>query len=239
MGWDNATLMAKNAHASTYYHFDYTFPIVSLMAGGQITASMQEMFGTTRIEDLWLPCFCTSTDLTHNQLLVHTEGPVWKYARATTSLPGVFPPVVDDDRLLVDGGVLNNVPIDIMFAREDVGTVIVFDVGRRTTDQGEGYVYEAALSGWRVLWNRINPFAKKLEVPSFPNVMMRLVMLGNAQALRQAQNLARFYGVLDAGDAGMLDLDQFAAVVESGYRSGQALAAEWQAAFEELLPEDV
>lgn len=239
MGWDDATLMAKNEYAAVHYHFDYTFPLVSLMAGDQVTASLQEMFGATQIEDLWLPCFCTSTDVTNDQLLIHTEGPVWKYARATTSLPGVLPPVVDGDRLLVDGGVLNNVPIDIMYAREDVGSVIVFDVGRHISEQVEQYAYETAISGWRMLGNRLNPFArKKLTAPSIASVMMRLVMLGNAQALRQARNLARFYGVLDAGDASMLDLDQCASIVASGYRSGRALAAEWRAAFTELQPGD-
>ena len=47
-------------------------------------------------------------------MMVHDRGPLWQFVRASCSLPGIFPPVRVKGQLLVDGGIVNNVPMDIM-----------------------------------------------------------------------------------------------------------------------------
>jgi lysophospholipid hydrolase len=78
---------------------------------------LQETFldGPQEIEDLWLPFFCVSTNLSANDVEVHQVGSLWKYVRASMSIVGMLPPVINTNGdMLVDGGYLNNIPVDIM-----------------------------------------------------------------------------------------------------------------------------
>ncbi len=92
---------------------DYTLPVVSLLAGHKATRAFLDTFGESRLEDLWLPAFCVSTNLSRNCLQVDDRGPIWLALRATTAIPGVFPPVVRNGELFVDGGLVDNLPVDI------------------------------------------------------------------------------------------------------------------------------
>ncbi len=227
MGWDHERIMEINRSA-TRQKFDYTLPIMALMAGRAMTDVVTKMFGDTQIEDLWLPFFCMSANITRSSLITHERGPVWKAVRATTSLPGVLPPVMEQGDMLVDGGVINNLPTDIMRQREDVGTVFAFDVsGSGDKPSNRPPAYESYLSGWRVLWNRINPFAAPLAVPSLPSVMMRMALISKSQSERNALRLADFYVRLSPGDYGLLDFQALDDIVARGYRSAQESLAAW------------
>jgi predicted acylesterase/phospholipase RssA/CRP-like cAMP-binding protein len=222
MGWDDATTMAKN-RAAVRHRFDYTFPITALMAGAEMTDAMREMFEDTQLEDLWLPCYCVSVNLSRAALAVHERGPVWKYTRATTSIPGVLPPVIDGGEMLVDGGLLNNLPTDIMRQREDCGAVIAIDA-----NSGIGSVrdqrppYETSLSGWRVLWQRLNPFAAKPRVPTMGNIMVRIAALNDAMHVKTSRGLADVYMRLTIGKYGLLEFRALEAIVAAGYQTASA-----------------
>jgi len=81
----------------------------------------------TRLDDLATDCFCVSADLTAAEVVVHRTGPIVEAVGASMSLPGLAPPVRSEGRFLVDGGVLNNVPADVMAATRE-GPVIAVDV---------------------------------------------------------------------------------------------------------------
>lgn len=67
-----------------------------------------------RIEDFWTSFFCVSANISRAEVVVHDRGEAWRAVRASISLPGIFPPVFQDGDLRVDGGVLNNLPADVM-----------------------------------------------------------------------------------------------------------------------------
>jgi lysophospholipid hydrolase len=77
---------------------------------------LQETFshGPQEIEDLWLPFFCVSTNLSRAQVQVHQLGRLWQFVRASMTIVGMIPPVIHEGDMLVDGGYLNNVPVDVM-----------------------------------------------------------------------------------------------------------------------------
>jgi len=228
MGWDDATIMAKN-HTAIGHRFDYTFPITALMAGAEMTAVVQEMFGDAQIEDMWIPCFCITTNLSRSTMVVHERGPAWKYTRATTSIPGLLPPVIDDGDMLVDGGLLNNLPTDVMRRHSDCGAVFASDAaGALGSGRTRNSAYETNISGWKVLWRRLNPFAAPLKVPTIGQIMMRVAIINDAQHMRTARGLADYYMRLDLGSYGMLEFSALDQIVESGYRSAQAIIATWQ-----------
>lgn len=107
---------------------DYTLPFVSLVSGHKVTRLLQHAFGNVTIEDLPLDFFCVSSNLTTGHSEVHRRGELWRWLRASVAIPGVLPPVVHKGELLVDGGTMNNLPVDAM---RDLGRgpVIGCDVG--------------------------------------------------------------------------------------------------------------
>lgn len=95
--------------------WDLTLPLIALVSGRAGLKILDTMFGDRRIEDLWLDFFCCSTNLSRSELAVHRVGPLARWVRASISIPGIAPPLrLDNGDVLVDGGVLNNMPADVM-----------------------------------------------------------------------------------------------------------------------------
>lgn len=65
--------------------------------------------------DLHIPCAVVSTDLVTGTPVVIREGLLVDALLATTCLPSIFPPVIRDQQILVDGGLVNNLPVDVAF----------------------------------------------------------------------------------------------------------------------------
>jgi NTE family protein len=118
---------------------DYTLPFVSLVSGRKVSRLLRRDCGDIHIEDLPLTFFCVSSNLTTGHTTVHRRGLLWLWLRASVAIPGVLPPVVHKGEVLVDGGTMNNLPVDAM--RElGRGPVIGVDVGADrafTTDSEE------------------------------------------------------------------------------------------------------
>jgi NTE family protein len=118
---------------------DYTLPFVSLVSGRKVSRLLRKDCGDIHIEDLPLTFFCVSSNLTTGHCMVHRRGLLWLWLRASVAIPGVLPPVVHKGEVLVDGGTMNNLPVDAM--RElGRGPVIGVDVGADrafTTDSEE------------------------------------------------------------------------------------------------------
>lgn len=77
--------------------------------------ALQHHYGGHNVEDMPINYFAIATSLTHNNEVVMTRGPLWEAVRASTAVPGVFPPfIMQDGEVLIDGGILNNVPINVM-----------------------------------------------------------------------------------------------------------------------------
>ncbi len=157
---DDAELIAL---AEKQFHrlLDYTVPVVALLKGQRISKNIDDNFGAFDIEDLWLPFYCVSTNLTTSRLHVHRRGSCAVAIRASVAIPGVLPPVPFEGDLLVDGGVLNNLPVQVMRTDSTIGTVIAVDVApqrgpRARTDFGH-YV-----SGVRALRSTVRRVGQRL-----------------------------------------------------------------------------
>lgn len=128
-------LVSRIYHPFSWRNF--TWPVISLLSAKNGTESLQEMFGDTNIEDLWLPYFSISTNLSRGIEVMSCEGNLAEKLRCTSSLPGIVPPVVIDGELYVDGGLVNNLPVSNMRALlNNTGTIIAIslnDIGEDTT----------------------------------------------------------------------------------------------------------
>ena len=209
-----------NARAGAAYRniIDFTLPLVSLIAGERISASIQQQTGSWDIEDYWLPFFCVSTNLTTGQLVIHRRGESWRAIRSSVSIPGVLPPVPVDGALLVDGAVLNNLPVDVMREMNPFGTVIAVDVTPPTGPTARSD-YGAGLSGWRVLANKLLPWREAPAVPGMASTIMQATVAGSALKRQQIleQNLADVYLNINVEDIGMLQFDARDEAAQLGY----------------------
>lgn len=109
---------------------DLTYAFSAMFTGAGFNSTLKELFGDRLIEDMWLPYFCVSTDISFSEARIHRQGPLWAYCRASMSLAGYLPPLCDPDdgHLLLDGGYVNNLPADVM-RQMGARCVIAVDVG--------------------------------------------------------------------------------------------------------------
>jgi len=194
---------------------DYTLPLIALVRGKQVSALLRGNFGETRIEELAKPFFCVSSDLTSGRIHVHRSGLVWRTLRASSALPGILPPVTHRGHLLVDGGVMNNLPVDVMRER-NVGPLIASDVtgevdlSVRDSRYGERPV-------WSLLWQRMR------GVPSIVSILMRSATVGSEAQRRLVREQADYLFEPPLPDLGPLDWKAFDRAVAQGYAHAQAM----------------
>jgi len=133
---------------------DYTLPFVSLVSGRKVSRLLRKDCGDIDIEDLPLTFFCVSSNLTTGHCMVHRRGLLWLWLRASVAIPGVLPPVVHKGEVLVDGGTMNNLPVDAM--RElGRGPVIGVDVGADTAFTTDSEEVDVPLPWQLMSWLRV------------------------------------------------------------------------------------
>ncbi|MBL8535952.1 MAG: patatin-like phospholipase family protein [Hyphomonadaceae bacterium] len=150
MGWDDdeIELRIRKAFVESNPLGDYVLPVVGLVRGRRVEDRLREHFGETLIEDLHIPYFAVSTNLVAGESRVHRGGLLRWALRASISLPGILPPVIDADQgLLVDGAVLKNFPVDVL---KDLhrGPIIGVDVARRDGIDLEDFREPPGFFGW-------------------------------------------------------------------------------------------
>lgn len=131
MGWGDNEIDThiRKAFVASNPLSDWNLPVVGMVRGRRVDKRLREHFGEAEIGDLDMPFFAVSTNLTDGSYRVHRRGLLRHALRASISLPGILPPVVDQGEVLVDGGVLNNFPADIMRELQR-GFVVGCDVTR-------------------------------------------------------------------------------------------------------------
>ncbi|NIM94903.1 MAG: patatin [Anaerolineales bacterium] len=92
---------------------DPGLPNAGLMRGQRLHDYFETRLGNRTFADLQRTLSLVSVDLNTGQEVIITEGPIALAMRATTAVPGLFAPVEIDGMRLVDGGVLNNLPVDV------------------------------------------------------------------------------------------------------------------------------
>ena len=208
---------------------DYTLPVVSLVKGQRISASIEAAMGDWDIEDLWLPYYCVSTNLTRSQLEVHRRGNAARAVRASVAIPGILPPVPFGDDLLVDGGVLNNMPFETMRNDRRIDTVIAIDVAPDRGPRAKSD-YGTSVSGFRALASTIRP--RGVEYPSVASVLLRSMLVGavHNQRLSSAAGTIDLLIKLELPGVGLLDFKRVAEVAHKGYTSSLDVVTEWATA---------
>jgi len=202
---------------------DITIPVLSLLRGGRMK-KLIDTYLTGDIEDLPLPFFCTSSNLGQGVLRVHERGQLGLAVRASASLPGVFPPAVVDGQLAIDGGILDNLPVDLM-RRRPVSQVIAVDVTSRNNYDVD---YEAVPSPWVVLAGRFLPFVRRYRVPSFMSLVLKAAEIGTMAQVRATGQLADLLMRPPVSRFSLTEVRSFDEIVQVGYEYAQRAIADWR-----------
>ncbi len=190
---------------------DYAIPRIALIRARRARAMLERLLGPARIEDLAHDFFCVSADLVSADTVVHRSGSLVTAVGASMSLPGLAPPLRDGPRILVDGGVLDNLPVETMLQAE-AGPLIAVDVlargvpGARRRNRGS-----------------------EAQLPSLLETVARSTTLASRQRAEAQRTLATHAIVPDLRDIGLLDFAQFDTIVDAGRRAAQSVIVEARA----------
>ncbi|MDX2288480.1 MAG: cyclic nucleotide-binding and patatin-like phospholipase domain-containing protein [Hyphomicrobiaceae bacterium] len=106
----------------------WTWPQYSLLDPSVFDEALREHFTDIDIADLPRPFFALATNLTRNEPMIIRRGPLWQAVRASSAIPALLPPIYTaDGDMLVDGGLIENVPINAM-RRLKTGPTVVLDL---------------------------------------------------------------------------------------------------------------
>ena len=187
---------------------DYGLPTVALIRARRARGMLDRLFGTTAIEETPRDFYCVSADLASAECVVHRRGPLVDAVGASMSLPGMAPPIRQGNRLLVDGGVLDNLPIAVMAATRE-GPVIAVDVIARGMP-GAGRAARGKAG---------------LQLPTIVETMARSATLASRGMAERQRSLAALViePVLDG--IGLFDFARFDQVIAAGRHAAAAALA--------------
>jgi predicted acylesterase/phospholipase RssA/CRP-like cAMP-binding protein len=215
--WDFDTMVENNARGIKNMIFDFTLPLVSIFSGKALIKELKRFLGDRRIEDLWMPYFCVSSNLTRAEVTLHQKGLLWRSVQASNAAPGILPPVLQGKDLLVDGAFLSNLPADAL--RSVIkGKIIALDVSP-PVDLVGNYLYNETVSGWRVFWQKLNPFARQMTIPTILTILRRSGELASVASQKRIINeVADLYFQIPVEQYGLQDYKAVREIIDIGYQ---------------------
>ncbi|WP_338781779.1 patatin-like phospholipase family protein [Metabacillus sp. FJAT-52054] len=191
-GLDIKSLYQIAAAFKRSYYLDLTIPKMGFIAGEKVKGLIRAFTKGNNIEDLNIPLSIVATDLCKGEKVVFTKGPVAEAVRASIAIPGIFVPEIIDGRMLVDGGVVDRVPVsvvrdmgadlvisvDVSVVKRQAAITSIFDVILQSLDimQDELVHHRAVASDIM-----IRPQVEKFSSRSFTNIQ-EIILSGEVEA---------------------------------------------------------
>ena len=156
-------------------------PTFGFITGRRVVRLLQQHLGDKTFRDLKIPMKITAVDYALRRLVVFDEGSVVDAIRASISIPAIFVPHPVNGRWLIDGGILDPVPVDIL-ARRGVHKIIAVnalpspeDIQRRYSELGVEEAARAAVAAkgrWSRFWYRVRHRLLDAVEPKIADVIM-------------------------------------------------------------------
>jgi NTE family protein len=132
VGWDKLTDFSKISFLKLILSDE-------LLSSEKMERYLNKQFGDKYFTDLKIPFTCVATDIRNGERVVFREGPVAIAARASATVPAIFKPVEYRQRLLVDGGLVDNLPTDEVNISQRENSIVVAVIPTATTKIGDSY----------------------------------------------------------------------------------------------------
>ena len=226
-GWVHKKIMDVTRAACTHINplGDYSLPLVSLVLGRHLSKLLREHLGEGNIEDTWIPLFCQSCNLTQASVHVFKRGKIWRAVRASIAIPGVVSPCIYDGEVHVDGGTIDNLPVEAM-KQSGVKKIIAVDISTGTSLKATCPDTDF-VSPWMLIRQRFNK--KYSGVPHIVSTLVHSSLMGSSVARKQGQELASHYVRINVDSIGMLDWKSLDEAVEMGYQQGKKFVSSLEA----------
>jgi NTE family protein len=217
MDWDDETI--ERVHRDEFTRKnpigDYALvPHLSLVTGKRLDAALERCFGARDVADTWRYFFCTSANLTRARPEVHRSGPLWRALRASVSIPGVLPPVVMGDDLHVDGGLLDNLPVEPMRG-SGVGRIIAVDLTVTNEVGMKGGELPSAID---FLKGKLLSGGGDATSPGLGSIIVKSVMLSSTHRSRELASRVDLLLEPEPADIGFLEWKALDRGIDLGYR---------------------
>jgi predicted acylesterase/phospholipase RssA/CRP-like cAMP-binding protein len=204
---------------------DYTLPMASITRGRRLRRALERLLGRGRIEDLWIPFACVTSNLTRATADEHRAGPLVPLVLASNSVPGLAPPVYHLDEVHVDGGVMDNLPVGTL-RRMGAGFVIAVDVGTELHLAAPPGVSECP-GGWTLLWDQVRRRPRRAP-PVFAS-LTRAFTLASDERAQAARRNADFTLIPPLEPFASSDFSSIDAIAECGLAHARERLAGWDA----------
>jgi lysophospholipid hydrolase len=231
MGFQRAEIQDRILGLCTDIYGDLTFPFIAFKTGRKFSNSVRDLIGDRQIEDLWIPYFCVSANLNRSELKIHMRGSLAKAVLAASRAPGVFPPIVYDGELHIDGGVINNVPVDLMKEFSNSGITVGVDVSP-PHELNEIPDYGDTVSGWGAFWKRLKPFSGRIYTPSILLVMIRTLEYSGIANKNVRLKSADVYMYPEMLQFKRTDFHRAAEIEQTGYACATSTVGHWRESHE-------
>ncbi len=203
-----------------------TVPVVSIYDCVTPTQTLRGIFNEQLIEDLPIPYFAVSCNITTNKEVLNNKGLLWEAVRSSASIPGIFPPFVANGELLVDGGLMNNLPVDRMrqiFGNKSV--IIACDLGAVDEEYKKCY-FPPMLAAKDVV---LSLFKREHNYPPFFNTIIKSMLIGSAEKYQHNIMLADYCIRPNLVGFGLFDFDAIAQrkLIRLGYESAKGTLPIW------------
>lgn len=222
MSVEEALELARKAFVDGRPFSDFTIPVMSLIRGQRMENLLRKHLDY-RIEDLPIPFFCVSCNLDTGSTNLHESGSLPEALRASAALPGIIPPAVVNQRLTIDGAVVNNLPVDVM-QQKPVSRIVAVDL---STSSPVEVNYPSVPSPWAVLRGRYIPFARRHKVPGLSAIMLKATMLGTQERVREQGKKADILLTPPVRNYGLTEVRAFEKIVQAGYEHARAELSGW------------
>jgi predicted acylesterase/phospholipase RssA len=209
---------------------DRTLPLLALARTRGVTLALQEILGDARIEDLPLPYFCVAADLGRAVPHLFDRGPLWRAVRGSSAIPGVFAPILVDDSVIVDGGVMNNFPVDLARERFGDGPMIASNAYGHERPR-KRYDFPDHVSGWALARQRLLPRSRRrIQAPTILSVLTQATSLASHYRMDLVADGADLVVRYLTDDVGSLEFERVDELVAMGREHGRAALADWRPA---------
>ena len=182
---------------------DWTLPRVALIRSRKAARMLERVFGDLQVEELPRSLFTVSADLLSSRVVVHRRGSLIDAVGVSMSIPGLVPPVARGGRLLVDGGVLNNLPVDLMHDIPE-GPIVAVDVVRRLESRP----------------------GQAVRIPSIMETLSRATVLGSVERAEMNRGLATLTISPEVQDIGLREFKALDRAIAAGHAAATAALAD-------------
>ena len=224
LGW-TAEEIVHLVHESFDRIMDWTLPVVSVISGKRIARAITKQTQGANIEDLWLPYFCVSASLTSARSVVHRRGSLDTALRASVAVPGLLPPLPLDRELLVDGGIVDNLPIEEARLDNGGGILIAVDVSP-TSGPSARSNYGSSISGWKAFGAALR---KRRRPPLLHETVLGSMLLASTRDRVRVvgTGLADLYLPINARQCGPFEWTAVEKISSVGYETVLEPLAQW------------